>query len=231
MIPMDEEQKPAGLVGGARAPEAEDMAEPAEPPEDASADAAEDMADGKGGESAADESKAQIEAHIPPELKAPVERLVLAGMKAMFHPESHQLMLDELRSQGDDLGKGAAVGVAALMSQLLARVKGQLPQPAIVPAALILLMEALSFLDEAGQLEATPDVVAEATQDLAGYLMQKLGLTPDKVKEAQAVIAQQGGMGGPMPDEGGAPPAEAPPEVMPPEAPAGGGLIQRARGA
>lgn len=226
MTPMDEEQKPGGLIGGARAPEAEDMAEPGEPPED--------MAEDEGSENAAEASKAQIEAHIPPQFQAPVERLVLAGMKAMFHPESHQLMLDELRAQGDDLGKGAAVGIAALMSQLLARVKGQLPQPAIVPAALILLMEALSFLDEAGQLEATPDVVAEATQDLAGYLMQKLGLTPDKVKEAQAVFAQQGGMGGPMPDEGGAPPAEAPPADMPPaspEPPAGGGLIQRARGA
>jgi len=244
MTPMqDEEQKPAGLVGGARAPEpempeAEDAEEPGEPPEDTPADVVEDKAEGEdeGAEgSAPDAAKAQIEAHIPPQFQSAVERLVLAGMKAMFDPRTHQLMLDELRSQGDDLGKGAAVGIAALISQLLARVKGEMPQPAIVPAALILLMEALSFLDEAGQIEATPDVVAEATQDLAGYLMQKLGLTPDKVKEAQAVFAQQGGMGGPMPDEGGAPPMPAAPGEgapmpdAPPEEPAGGGLIQRAR--
>lgn len=136
MTPMqDEEQKPAGLVGGARAPETEDMTELNEPPEDTPADTVEDKAEGEG--SAPEAAKAKIEAHIPPEYQSAVERLVLAGMKAMFDPRTHQLMLDELRSQGDDLGKGAAVGIAALISQLLARVKGAMPQPAIVPAALI----------------------------------------------------------------------------------------------
>ncbi len=204
MTPQDDEKLP-GLVTGAA--EAE---EPGEPPEDTPADATEDRAEGEepprgaatedGGAQVAREAQQQIEAHIPPQFRAATERLVLAGMKVMFSPQTHELAMRQVQD-AEDPAAGAAVGVAALMSQLTARVKGELPQPAIVPAALILLMEALAFLAEAGQVELTDQVVADATQDLAGYLMQKLGLTPDKVAAAQDVM-RQGGGAQPAPEPG-----------------------------
>lgn len=197
--PMDEQDDEAGLVAGAA--EAEEPGEPpeAQPPRGA-------VTDEGGGAQIAREARQQIEAHIPPQFRAPVERLVLAGMKVMFSPQTHELAMRQVQ-ESEDPAAGAAIGVAALMSQLTSRVKGELPPPAIVPAALILLMEALAFLAEGGQVELTDEVVADATQDLAGYLMQKLGLTPDKVAAAQDVIRQGGAQS--------APPAGPPDAGMP----------------
>ena len=208
--PMDEQDQEAGLVDGASAEAPDPGAPPAdEPPRGA-------VEEG-GGAQIAREAQQQIEAHIPPQFRAPVERLVLAGMKVMFSPQTHELAMRQVQ-EAEDPAAGAAVGVAALMSQLTSRVKGELPPPAIVPAALILLMEALAFLAEGGQVELTDEVVADATQDLAGYLMQKLGLTPDKVAAAQDVIRQGGAQS--------APPAGPPDAGMP-----RGGLIGSQMGA
>jgi len=191
---MQEEQQGAeesGMIGEAagKSPQHE-MAEDG-PPKGAITDDEDDEREG-GGAELARQTREQLEAHIPPEYRAPVERLVLAGMKAMFSPQMQEIAMRQVR-EAENPAAGAAVGVAALMSQLTSRVKGHLPPPAIVPAALILLTEALAFLDEGGQIELTPEMLAEATQDLSGYLMQKMGLTPDKVAEAQEVIRRSGG--------------------------------------
>ena len=190
MTPMDEmDEGAAPPAGGLVARAAQ------EPPRGA---APEREGEQEGGGSVAAQARAQLEQHVPPELRAPVERLVLAGKKVMFGPETNEMAMAEVDRHEDGPGAGAAVGVAALMSQLLTRVKGAMPVPAIVPAALILLMEALEFLGEAGRLEVTPEVVAEATQDLTGYLMQKLGLDEEKVAQAQAQF-RAGPPGGPPP--------------------------------
>jgi hypothetical protein len=169
----------------------------------------------EGGAAVTAQAREQLEAHIPPELQSAVERLVLAGRKAMFSQQTNELAMAEVEKHPEGPGAGAAVGVAALMSQLLGRVKGSMPAPAIVPAALILLMDALEFLDEGGVLQATPEVVSDATEDLAAYLMQKFGLTPDKVQEAQQLMQE----GVAAREGGGAPAAAGPGPAAPPGPP------------
>lgn len=228
---QDEEMPPAGMVNGAAGapPEPEDMAEPDEPPEDTPADMAEDSAESEGGGDVARQAQDNLEKHVPPQFRSAVERLVLAGKKVMFGEQTHDMAMKEVQN-AEDPATGAAMGVAALMSQLTGRAKGPVPQPAIVAAAMILLMEALQFLGEAGQVEVTPDLVSEATQELTGVLMQKLQMTPEKIAQAQEVMRRGGGQDPGMPPEEGAPPG-APPG--PPE-PAGApprGLIASTMGA
>jgi hypothetical protein len=200
MIENEEMAPDAGLIAEAQQP-----APPAEPEEEPGAEP--EMEEGGDAGGVLTQAKQQVEAHVPPQYKSAVERLVLAGMKVMFDENSHEIAMQSLQDiEGDAPEAKIAVGIAALMSQLTSRVKGQLPQPAIVPAAFILLIEALEFFEESGQIEATPDLLSSATQDLSGYLMQKFGMTPDKVAEAQQVMIGASAepeqeMGGPMPPE------------------------------
>jgi hypothetical protein len=216
MRPDEEDQlMPQMPADPPEAPEAEDMGEAGEPPEDTPADATEDRAEGEdpneemqgdaeGGAALAKQSRQALEARIPPQLQSAVERLVLAGTKVMFSPQTHELALSQIQDAKDP-ARGAATGVAALMSQLVSRTKGALPQPAIPPAANILLMEALAFMDESGQVDLTADMIASATEDLTAYLMQKLGLTPEAVDQAHQVM--RAGPAGQTPANNPPPPA------------------------
>lgn len=227
MQPMNDEMPPAGMIEEAMPPEGAPPGEPP-PPDEPPRGAVEDEEGGSDGLALADQVIEQLEAHIPPELQSAVERLVLAGKRAMFSPEMNELALKQVESDPKGPVSGAATGVAALMSQLTMRSKGQMPAPAIVPAALILLMESLKFLAEAGRIELNAQTIEQATTDLSAYLMQKLGLSPEKVAEAQEALRSGGAapQGGPMPPgeaDPGMPPAAAPGPQEPPS----GGLVNR----
>ena len=61
-----------------------------------------------------------------------------------------------------------------------------------MPAAVILLMEAIDFLAESGRLQPSDELIAESTKELVGYLMKKLKIGPEQIAQAKQA-AQQGG--------------------------------------
>ena len=168
---------------------------------------------------------------IPTSYHAEVDRHVIKGMKIMFDPRTS----DKIKQAYDDLdqapSEGVAMGIAALTTIIDKETPGPLNPETLVPAAIILMCQALDFLAKSNEVELTDELVAETTQKLLSYMMQKLGLTPEKVAAVKAAVAQaeaqgageQGGIveeqaGQMPPGQGGAPPAPPPP---------GGGLIQQ----
>jgi Ni,Fe-hydrogenase maturation factor len=130
----------------------------------------------------------------PPKLRSSIDRIVTAGKRLMYDPQTHELMVKQLQTlQAGNEADRIAQGIAALISMIAEKSK-------------VLMCDAIDFLAESGKIEVTEDLVAEATQELMGYVMQKLGIGPEQIAQAQA--------------EG-----QAPPEQLPVEPP-----VQNQRG-
>lgn len=148
----------------------------------------------------------QVMAKVPPELQEPVKRLVLAGMRIMFDPKTHPQMIKQLNAS-DNLPDNVAVGIAGLISLVLDQAP-PVPPPAIVAASLMLMCQALNFVIETNFAEVTDDVIAETTEALMAYMMQKLGIKPEQVQGMPG--ADEGGQSLGRPAEAGIPGQEPP---------------------
>ena len=157
---------------------------------------------------------------IPPQFRVAVQRIVLAGMKVMFSPETHQLMLRALHSDTDP-AHAVGMGVTQLMTLLYRESRGTMPTPAMVPAGILLCCEALDFMERSNMVQVTTDLIDNTVQTVTAYLLQKLGFTPEKM----AQIAQRGQ----QQPQGAAPAAAAQPAPAP--AQPSSGLIGQQMGA
>lgn len=126
----------------------------------------------------------QTEAKVPADLKPTFDRIIAAGQKVMYSPQSHKMMLDQM-SKGEP-ADAAGEGVAKLFGILMHESKNTLNMKAAIPAMNMLLCEALDFMAQAGKVEITPELIAAAMQEMSSSIMQVLGVTPDKLKEMAA---------------------------------------------
>lgn len=127
-------------------------------------------------------TQAAIEAKInPPQLKPVVDKLVAAGTHVMYAPTTRDMLVRQMQGPGDDFEKIGA-GVAKLMGLLSTQAKGTIPPQAMIPAAIILMCEAMDFLAQAGRIQVTPDTLAKAMQETASALLQLLGVSPQKLQ-------------------------------------------------
>lgn len=159
-----------------------------------------------------------LRAHVPAQYRVAVQKIVMAGMTVMFSPQTHHLLLKGIQNDTDP-AHAVAMGVTQLITILFRESKGTMPIPAVAPAAILLCCQALDFMEKSGMVKVTPAIMDSVTQDVIAYLMQKVGLTPEKMSQ----IAQHAAQGG------GAP--AAPPAAAPAPAPQGGGLVAQQMGA
>ena len=125
-------------------------------------------------------TKQAIEKKADPRLKPVIGKLVAAGMKVMYSEETRQMSIDALKGARDPESIGAAV--AKLAGILFNQSKQTAPMQALVPAAMMLLVEGLSFLEESGAVEVTPELVADSTMAMTSSLLQLLGATPEQIQ-------------------------------------------------
>lgn len=190
----------AGILSGQ--PPEEDVP----PPPDGATPETPPAAEGSADTAVTAELRDKIMESAPPELREPIERIVTAGKRLMYDPETHELMLQQLQDmKGGNEADSLAQGIAALMTLIKNESKGPFPLPALVPAAVILLCEAVDFLAEAGRLEPSKELVGQAVEELTGYLMKKMQIGPEQIAAAR----QAGQKGGPAPEP--AAPPNAPP--------------------
>jgi hypothetical protein len=153
----------------------------------------------------ADLLQKNISAKLDPAKQNALERIVLAGMKVMFSPQTHQMMLQELDGPGDIVTK-LAEGIAKLMGLLFQQSKGSMPGDLLIPAGGILMAKACEFLN----LSGTP-----VTDDQMGQAMVKM------TQIIKTMATPKDGSGQPSP-QGATPPAStsaSTPPAMPPTNP------------
>lgn len=126
-------------------------------------------------------------AKAKPQFVPVINKVVMAGKTVMYSPKTRDMAMAELKKGNDPEHIGSAV--AKLMGLLMSQAKGTIPPEVLVPAAIILLCEGLQFLEDAGSVQVTPDLLAQATQATCSAVLQLLGVSPDKL---QAMMAQSG---------------------------------------
>jgi hypothetical protein len=162
----------------------------------------------------------KVRESVPPQYRVAVQKIYLAGMKLMYSPETHQLMLQQLQGNLSP-AQAVARGVAAMMTILYRQSKGSMPIPAAAPAAILLVCEALDFLEQTHQATVNADVLSDAVQQVVAILMQKIGMTPDSMADAVNKNAAAAGM---------KVPGQAPTPTAASTTPGQGGLVQAQMG-
>lgn len=164
-----------------------------------------------------------VQAKVPPDLMNAFERIVTAGLKIMYSPETRTMLANQLKQPGEAT-EIVGEGVAKLLAILYQQSKGTMPMKAAIPAAQVLLCEALDFASQAGILQVSADSIAASTKAMVTYLLQIFGFSQAKIQQyMQAGMDHSAAQQGTMPasaDAGG----DAPP-------PAAGGIVGGARGA
>ena len=124
--------------------------------------------------------------HVNPDQKQQIQRIVVAGMKVMFSPQTHGLMQQVLQSQ-QPLPQKIGQGVAGLIGLLMKESPGSIPPNLVIPVGVILCAHVADFLRQAGQ--ACPDsVLAQGISIFKNTILQAAGVDPGKVN----AMAQQG---------------------------------------
>ena len=159
----------------------------------------------------------KMEAKVKPEFRTAFLRVVTAGMKLMYDPQTRGMVTQQLKSQGSP-AQVVGEGIAKLMLLLMSKSKGTMPPQAMIPAATVLLCEGLDFAEKAGMVRVDKAMIASAMQEMTSALMQGMKITPDRLSQ-MAQKAQTGAVD------------TTPPPAAPPPAPApAGGIVAQVQG-
>jgi hypothetical protein len=124
----------------------------------------------------------QAQMHLNPQQQQQVQRIVIAGMKVMFSPQTRELLQQALQAPGDIATK-LGQAIAGLMALLVKESQGSIPQQLLIPAGMILLTHAADFLRKAGMQVSDQDV-AQAMQVFIETVLHAHGVNPDAVANA-----------------------------------------------
>jgi hypothetical protein len=127
-----------------------------------------------------------ITAKVAPDMKKAFNKIVVAGMKLMYAPQTEKMLRKQMDSGPPPIAAGQ--GAAKVVGLMLAKSKGTAPFKAMIPAGVMLTMEALDFLEKAGKAELTPELVAEAVQEFGSAVLQVIGVTPDKLEQMMSRV-------------------------------------------
>lgn len=157
----------------------------------------------------------------PPELQQAVNTVVEAGKKIMYSEQTRDMLIEQLNSEGE-LPEVVGSGIAKLAALLYSEYKQTLPMEVLIPAASLLMLESLDFLERAGRTEITNDLLAECTMETQSAILQALGVTPETIAAAQNGQA--------LPGMQGQAAAGGMPAPTPAASPAPGGIVGGAMG-
>lgn len=119
---------------------------------------------------------------VPDQFKQAYNRVVLAGMKVMFSPETHQLMLQQL-SENASLPDRIGHGVADLLTILYKKSNATLPPQVIIPAGMNLCLQALDFVMRSGREKVDEKVVAATLETFIHVILESAGTNLDQVMQ------------------------------------------------
>jgi len=134
---------------------------------------------------------------VDPRLRGVIDKVVASGKQVMYSEQSRQMAVQELKRGTDPESVGAAV--AKLAAVLFNQSKQTTPMNVLLPATMLLLFEALEFLEEAGTLQVDAPQLAEYVQATGSAFLQMLGVTPEKLQQMIGQAAPAGPTAAPPP--------------------------------
>ena len=129
--------------------------------------------------------QSQVEAKLSPGDHAAYRKIVVAGMKVMFDDATFGEVMRQFNPERP--AASLANGIIGLGVLLFRKSKNTMPIAPAIAGLNTLMLHAIDFLDKAGKLRATPELVGEATSIYLETIMTKMGMT----KEKMAGIIQQ----------------------------------------
>ena len=111
---------------------------------------------------------------MPPELQEAYDRVVLAGMKALFSEGTNREMLKQIQGPGS-IGLRLGKGIASLMLILYTESNKTMPQAVIIPAGVYLLAQAADFLNQSGVEKLANKDIGEAMATFVEATIQSFG--------------------------------------------------------
>jgi hypothetical protein len=134
---------------------------------------------------------------LPPPMQGPYARIVMAGQKIMFSQQMTPQITALMKGQGT-LGQKIGNGVTALLAILIDQSNHTLPPQLLIPAGVELCTDFADLLRGSGVQVADNDT-SEGIETMVAAVMQKLGVTPQKLLAAKSGAAQQPPTPGPTP--------------------------------
>lgn len=119
--------------------------------------------------------------NLPDNLKVAYDRTIKAGIKMMFDPKVREQTMQFMDGPGDEATK-IGEGVGSIVLALFEYSNQTMPPQIIIPCALELIAHAGEVGREAG-LPLDDQVIGEAMSQMIPFVMQKFGVTPDKIQE------------------------------------------------
>lgn len=138
---------------------------------------------------------------IPPQFQDGYNRLVQAGSKLLFNPQTKQLVMTHLHQQGQPIGPAMGRGIAGLMLMIFRKTNYKAPSQVLIPAGLDLLVQACDFILQTKMLPLGPQDVSLAVKTFVATMLRQFGGSPDKIKQQIGVTgdADDNGQGGSEP--------------------------------
>ena len=133
---------------------------------------------------------------MPPEMKQAFQKVVLAGKKMLYSPDTREMINEVLNSEAE-MGEKLGAGIANLMIMMDNQAQGAIPKDVMIPAATVLLFDAADALKQSGETISAEEL-GQAYEIMFYNIFAGYGAQPeqvDKVLDGQKQEApKQGGM-------------------------------------
>lgn len=119
----------------------------------------------------------KVEAQLTPETRDNYMKIVVAGMHIAMD-KGPDGMLGQYKKNSKDPIDGAAKGAIGLVLGMQKQAKGIMPNKAMIPAGMTLMLKCLDFAESAGMVKIDNDAVVRATKIFADTWMRVFHVTP-----------------------------------------------------
>lgn len=133
------------------------------------------------------------------DLQTKVQKIVMAGMKVMYDPQTFQMLLDGITAEMP-MPQKLAMEVAGVLKIVDGKSANGLPPETVAPSAMLLMYELAEFMKQSGAGNPTKEDIMGAMPILQKVLVDtfsksgKANTQSAQPAQPQGLIAQQQGM-------------------------------------
>ena len=120
--------------------------------------------------------------HLTPQQSQQLQRIVVAGKKVMYSPQTHHLMQQQMAAPGP-IAQKLGQSIAGLLGILMKESQNSIPPKLLIPAGMVLVADAADFLNKSGSPVAPADI-GSAIEIMMRAILGQAKVDPDKMAQA-----------------------------------------------